>query len=142
MQRISLGGREYLVADLDRMTFAQAHYLQGHAERIGLDRALPREGEGDVEYEERLRRHWLGVEDMPAVLAAYLTPVGESWSIAVAHRTRELLEALTDPDDHGTLMSIAYRVTPDFFGRALALSVTSRICSASAMQPKPGTAAH
>lgn len=140
---VTLGGRVFTLADFERITFAQAHYLMTHAGRVGIDQVWPGEGESDEAYEQRLRWSAVSAADIPALLAGYLLPDGQAWSSEVAEATRRHLEGITDPAEHATVLSLAARVAPDFFGRALALLGTSHLSSASATLDRPAQiAAH
>lgn len=116
---VKLGGREFSVADLAWMTFAQAHYLMQQARAAGIDRIWPVDGESDADYELRLRGGIIDAGNVPQVMAGYLIPAGRKWSPRLAREVASHLEDLTDPGDHATLLELSQQVAPDFFVRAL-----------------------
>lgn len=130
--RVTLGGRVFALADLDRITFEQTQYLFRHARAAGIDHVWPRDGESDEAYDHRLRYESMEAVDIPALLSGYLVPDGDTWSKGTAEETRKHLAQLTDPDEYSVMAGLAGRVAPDFFARALALFATFQLSSASA----------
>lgn len=122
MEPITLGGKQFVLADLDAVTFAQHQYLMPIAAVIGVNHVWPDDTESDEEYLLRLQRVVAVSGKSVEILAGYLVPPGVRWTIEVARETAAHLEALTDLNDQIEAQRLAAQVAPDFFARALASS--------------------
>lgn len=120
MERVTLGGNEFELADLNAITFAQHQWLMPIAALIGVHNVWPDEKETDEQYGLRLQRVVAVSGKSVELLAGYLIPPGGRWTREFAQETAAHLQSITDLDEQLTLMKLAARVTPDFFARALA----------------------
>lgn len=120
MERVTLGGKEYELADLNAITFAQHQYLMPLAALIGVHHVWPDEKETDEQYLLRLQRTVAVSGKSTELLAGYLIPPGAHWTPELARKTCEHLNSLTDLEDQLQAQKLAAEVAPDFFARALA----------------------
>ncbi len=140
---VAIGGRSFVVADLDRISFQQSHYLMRHIRADGLEAVWPVDGESDEEYGARVRSGIIRAGNVPEVLGGYLVPEGEQWSEARARETARHLAGVTAPEDHAAILQLAEQVAPDFFVRALDWFAISRVSSPPGLrQPRSPTSVH
>lgn len=119
---IKLGGRIFQVVNYDAITVLNEHYIMKLMRATELDKTLPIPDEPDEAYLFRLNAKLIDALLLPALLAGYLLPSGQTettWSLAIAGETRAFLEGLTRAEDKAEIHSLGQAVTLDFFRAGL-----------------------
>lgn len=122
MPVVTLGGRAFTPATLDRRSVRMDHYLRGIIARSGVDRILPVDGETDVAYLARLQAGIMAANVAPELLAGYLLPAGiteQSWTPAIAEEVAQHIARCDTEVDRQAVIEQSAIVVMHFFGVGL-----------------------
>lgn len=137
MTVVTVGGRAFQVANLERRTVRHDAHLLALVARLGLDRLAPEDGEEAVEFGLRVMRVIIEKGAAAELAAAFLLPSGRveaEWTAVLAADVQQHLESCDTQEDREAVYRLAGDAVLGFFRlqlRSLATSLSSLAGTAS-----------
>lgn len=133
MGEVTLGGRVFHTADLERRTVRQDHFLESAIRASGLDKRIPEPSEGTDAYLLGFRAALVDSGQACRLLSAFLLPAGKTeadWTREMAESTQAHLEGLQTENDRQAINGLCMECALGFLLRALQSFATSQKSSA------------
>lgn len=121
---ITIGGKRFIRADLERRTVRQDHFMTGLFKKTGIDRITPtaEEVKDATLFMVRLHQKIITSGHACEILSGFLIPEGtteKQWTVATARQVQEVLETADTEEDRLLVSQLAFEVMTGFFRRVL-----------------------
>ena len=124
MQIITLGGKRYQILSEGSIRFD--FHVEATLRRLGLDQIEMHKGEDPLAFSRRLFDTIIATGQAIEIVALFLVPEGETWSVDGCARVAAHIEALTDSVDKAVVKDLVVQAFMGFFAKGLASAVISR----------------
>lgn len=144
--KVVLGGREFLVAELEHRTVCQDDFISSLFQAVGLLDITPTLAEDPEAYFTRVWSKLVGSGRKCEVLSAFLMPAGvemKDWRREHAKTVQEHLERCNTEEERQLLNVLAFQLIAGFFQQRLRLlrdSLSSSAASPESPTPSPPAA--